>query len=86
MTEIIMYCTRFCPYCVRAESLLQNKGMQIEKIRVDRDREMAKIMVEKSGGLTSVPQIFINQVHVGGFDELVALDREGKLDPMLNID
>ena len=81
-----MYCTRFCPYCVFAERLLKKKGMEIKKISVDRDYEAAQIMIEKSGGRKTVPQIFINEQHVGGYDELAELDREGKLDAMLGIE
>lgn len=83
MAEVIMYCTHFCPYCSRAEMLLRKKGVEIEKILVDRDRGLMQEMVEKSAGRTSVPQIFIDGYHVGGFDDMVELDMEGKLDPLL---
>jgi glutaredoxin 3 len=84
MNKIIMYCTEVCPYCVRAEQLLKRKGItDIEKIRVDLQPEMSDIMIQKTGRRT-VPQIFINGEHVGGYDDMAALDRAGKLDAMLN--
>lgn len=83
MARIIMYCTEVCPYCVRAEQLLQRKGIkEIEKIRIDLHPEQRDIMIEKTNRRT-VPQIFINGEHVGGYDDMAALDRAGKLDPML---
>lgn len=83
MAKIIMYCTEVCPYCVRAEQLLQRKGIkEIEKIRIDLHPEQRDIMIEKTNRRT-VPQIFINGEHVGGYDDMAALDRAGKLDPML---
>ncbi|MBI5889684.1 MAG: glutaredoxin 3 [Nitrosomonadales bacterium] len=84
MARIVMYCTEVCPYCVRAEQLLQRKGItDIEKIRVDLQPEMRDHMIQKTGRRT-VPQIYINDEHVGGFDDMAALDRAGKLDAMLN--
>ena len=78
-----MYCTEFCPYCVRAEKLLNRKGVsEIEKIRVDLQPELRDAMIEKTGR-RSVPQIFINGVHVGGFDDLSELDQDGGLDTLL---
>src|SRR5512135_2515506 len=83
MAKIVMYCTAVCPYCVRAEQLLQRKGIkEIEKIRIDLQPEMREVMIEKTNRRT-VPQIFINGEHVGGYDDMAALDRAGKLDPML---
>ncbi len=82
--HIIMYSTGSCPYCIRAEQLLKSKGIEsIEKIRVDLDPEQRNIMMVKTGRRT-VPQIYIGDTHVGGFDDLAALDREGKLEPLLN--
>lgn len=79
-----MYCTAVCPYCVRAEQLLQRKGVQeIEKIRVDLQPELRVVMTEKTGRRT-VPQIYIGDTHVGGYDDLAALDRAGGLDALLN--
>jgi glutaredoxin 3 len=84
MAKILMYCTEVCPYCVRAEQLLARKGFkEIEKIRIDLQPEMQEIMIQKTGRRT-VPQIYINGEHVGGFDDMAALDRAGKLDAILN--
>jgi glutaredoxin 3 len=84
MSKIIMYCTEVCPYCVRAEHLLQHKGINdIEKIRIDLQPEVREAMIQQTGRRT-VPQIFINGEHVGGYDDMAALDRAGKLDAMLN--
>ncbi|MCF8188611.1 MAG: glutaredoxin 3 [Sulfuritalea sp.] len=78
-----MYSTAVCPYCNMAERLLKAKGIdEIEKIRIDLDPEQRALMMEKTGRRT-VPQIYIGDTHVGGFDDLSALDREGKLDPLL---
>ena len=83
MAKIVMYCTEVCPYCVRAEQLLQRKGIkEIEKIRIDLHPEQRDVMIHKTGRRT-VPQIYINDEHVGGFDDMAALDRAGKLDAML---
>ena len=78
-----MYCTGDCPYCHRAEALLKSKGVaEIDKIRVDLDPERRNEMMARTGRRT-VPQIYIGEVHVGGCDDLVALDRAGKLEAML---
>lgn len=78
-----MYSTGVCPYCVMAERLLTSKGIaNIEKIRVDLDPQQRAEMMQKTGRRT-VPQIYIGDTHVGGFDDLNALDRAGKLDPLL---
>ena len=82
MSEVVMYCTRFCPYCISADRLLRNKGVPIRKIPVDNDREMRGKM-ERITGRHTVPQIFIGDYHVGGYDDLAALDRTGKLDALL---
>jgi len=79
-----MYSTGVCPYCVMAERLLKAKGVEdIEKIRVDLDPQQRVMMMEKTGRRT-VPQIYIGDTHVGGFDDLSALDRQGKLDELLH--
>lgn len=84
MAKVVMYSTGMCPYCVRAEQLLTRKGAEeIEKIRVDVEPERLQEMMEKSNGQRSVPQIFIGDVHVGGYDDIVDLDMEGQLIPML---
>ena len=81
--KITMYSTGVCPYCTRAESLLTSKGVTIdEKIRIDLDPGQREIMMQKTGRRT-VPQIYIGEKHVGGFDDLAALDRAGGLDPLL---
>lgn len=82
MSAIKVYTTQVCPYCVRAKQLLQQKGATYEEIRIDLDPEQRAIMMEKSGRRT-VPQIWIGERHVGGFDDLWALDRAGELDPLL---
>jgi glutaredoxin 3 len=83
MTDIRMYCTAFCPYCVRAETLLKSKGIsEITKIMVDSVPDGFKDMIELTGRRT-VPQIYIGDRHIGGFDDLAALDRQGGLDPLL---
>ena len=83
MPQIRMYSTQICPYCIRAERLLNNKGVQVDKILVDRNPQEMNTMVEITGRRT-VPQIFIGDRHVGGYDDLVELDIEGELDPLLN--
>ena len=83
MTKVLMYCTAVCPYCVRAEQLLQSKGVtEIEKIRIDLNPEERDAMMARTNRRT-VPQIYIGETHVGGFDDLAALDRAGGLDPLL---
>ena len=85
MPRILMYSTRVCPYCVRAEQLLAKKGInadQIEKIRVDDHPEQRAEMMRITGRRT-VPQIFIGDRHIGGFDDMAALDAAGELDPLL---
>jgi glutaredoxin 3 len=83
MAKITMYSTAVCPYCVAAERLLRSKGVaEIDKIRVDLDPAQRMLMMEKTGRRT-VPQIYINETHVGGFDELSALEHAGKLEPLL---
>jgi glutaredoxin 3 len=80
---VTLYHTAMCPYCVRAERLLEAKGVtNIHKIRVDLEPEQRMIMMERTGRRT-VPQIYIGDTHVGGFDDMYALDQAGKLDPLL---
>ncbi len=82
-SKVVMYSTAVCPYCQRAEMLLKQRGVtQIEKVRIDLDAAQRDAMIEKTGRRT-VPQIFIGDTHVGGFDELAALDRAGGLLPLL---
>jgi glutaredoxin 3 len=82
MPQVVMYTTMICPYCMRAKHLLQRKGVEYEEIRVDRDMEQMHIMVERSRRHT-VPQIFIDDHHVGGFDDLAILEARGELDRLL---
>jgi len=82
--QIRMYATRTCPYCIRAEALLVHKGVtNIDKILVDAEPARREEMMELSGGRRTVPQIFINGTHVGGCDDLHALEYAGKLDALL---
>jgi glutaredoxin 3 len=82
-THIVMYATATCPYCTMAERLLKSKGVEeIEKVRVDLDPSIREKMMEKTGR-RSVPQIYIGETHIGGYDDLSALDRAGKLDELL---
>ena len=83
VARVLMYSTAVCPYCNMAERLLKAKGIdEIEKIRIDLDPEQRALMMEKTGRRT-VPQIYIGDTHVGGFDDLSALDRAGELEPLL---
>ena len=83
MQKVTMNCTGVCPYCTMAERLLQGKGVsEINKIRIDVEPNQRDIMMERTGRRT-VPQIYIGEHHVGGYDDLSALDRAGKLEPML---
>lgn len=84
MAKVTMYSTMVCPYCVRAEMLLKQRGVtEIDKILIDREPEQRAIMMERTGRRT-VPQIYIGDIHVGGYDDLAALDREGGLLPLLS--
>ena len=83
MAQILMYTTATCPFCLNAERLLLSKGVkQINKVRVDLEPELRVEMMEKTGRRT-VPQIYIDEHHIGGFEELRALDLAGKLEPLL---
>jgi len=81
--EVVMYATATCPYCIRAEALLSARGATIAKIRVDLEPERRVEMMRRSGRRT-VPQIYIDGRHVGGYDDLAALDRAGGLRPLLD--
>lgn len=83
MSRVVMYCTPYCPYCVRARMLLTTKGADFEEIRLDLRPDLREEMERRAGGLTSVPQIFIGERHIGGCDELYALESQGGLDPLL---
>ena len=83
MPKITIYTTPFCPYCHAAKELLERKEAAFEEIDVSRDRALRAAMMERAGGRHTVPQIFIGDTHVGGCDDLYALDRRGGLDPLL---
>ena len=84
MAKVVMYCTAVCPYCVAAERLLKSRGVtEIDKIRVDLDPSRMEEMITRSGGRRTVPQVFIGDTHVGGFDDTSALDAAGELVPLL---
>jgi len=78
-----IYTKTFCPYCWRAKLLLESKGVEYKEIGVDFGGELREVMIQRAKGRTTVPQIFIGEHHVGGCDDLVELDREGKLDQLL---
>jgi glutaredoxin 3 len=83
MAKVLMYSTAVCPFCLMAERLLRSKGVaEIEKVRVDLEPERRDEMVQRTGRRT-VPQIYVGERHVGGYDDLAALDRAGGLDPLL---
>jgi len=81
--DIIIYSTNYCAYCQRARSLFDRKGVSIQEIKIDDSPEQRDIMLKRSGGRRTVPQIFIGERHVGGYDDLAALDRKGELDKLL---
>ena len=84
MAKVEMYTKAFCPFCIRAKGLFKKKGMKIIDIPAAMDRDKRKEMIDRSGRNT-FPQIFIDGVHVGGCDDLFALENSGKLDPMLGL-
>jgi len=86
MSPVDIYTTRYCPYCNAAKALLKRKGVTYSEIDVSRDWERRNEMIQRANGRMMVPQIFIGPVHVGGSDELHALERAGKLDPLLSGD
>jgi len=84
MPAVVMYSTGFCPYCVRARMLLDRKRVIYTDIRVDLEPELRAEMIQRSGR-TSVPQIFIDDFHVGGCDDMYTLEQQGRLDPLLHM-
>ena len=82
MAKVTIYSTGFCPYCVAAKNYLRNKGVDYAEVRIDTDPAQRERMMQLARR-TSVPQIFVGEVHVGGYDDLVALDRSGGLQPLL---
>ena len=85
MTDIVVYSKDYCPYCKRAKALLAQKGVTFKNIDVAIDPKQLGIMIKRSGGRRTVPQIFIGNLHIGGADDLFALDRSGGLDPLLKV-
>ncbi len=83
MAHVEIYTKMFCPYCARAKKLLGEKGVEFEEYEISMGGEKRQEMIQRSGGRTTVPQIFIDGGHVGGSDDLAALEREGKLDALL---
>jgi glutaredoxin 3 len=86
MRRIEIYTTRYCPYCIAAKRLLSQKGVEFTEIDVSADAKRRGRMVARANGRMTVPQIFIGSIHVGGYDDLYALDRSGKLDALLGRD
>jgi len=84
MVSVEIYSKAFCPYCIRAKSLLKGKGVPFEEHDITMGGPRRAEMIQRAQGRTTVPQIFIDGAHIGGCDDLVALDRAGKLDPLLN--
>jgi glutaredoxin 3 len=85
MANIVIYTAPICSYCVQAKRLLSRKGVAFEEIDVSRDAELRRKVIEMSGGRMTVPQIFVDDAHIGDCDEIYALDRVGKLDPLLKL-
>jgi glutaredoxin 3 len=85
MAKVEMYSTMWCPYCARARALLEHKGVAFTEIDLMEEPRRRDEMIRRAGGRTSVPQIFIDGEYIGGSDDLIALDRAGKLDPKLGI-
>jgi glutaredoxin 3 len=83
MKSVRIYTTTYCSFCDRAKELLRRKGIAFEEIDVTEDQELRARLVEMTGGLRTVPQIWIGSTHVGGYSDLARLDREGRLDPLL---
>jgi glutaredoxin 3 len=85
MRDVTIYTKAWCPYCQDAKALLKRKGVDFTEIELDRQPERRAEMLERSGGRRTVPQVFIGATHVGGCDDLYALDEEGGLDPLLAV-
>lgn len=85
MAKVEIYTTPTCPYCIAAKALLRKKGIAYDETDVSRDAQLRLAMTQRAGGRRSVPQIFINGQHVGGSDDIHALDRDGKLDALLGL-
>ena len=85
MPDVVMYTTAHCPYCIRARNLLDKKGVSYTDLRIDENPALRPEMIERASGGTSVPQIFIDDFHVGGFDDMAELDVDGELDTRLGL-
>ena len=83
MRKVVIYTKSYCPYCVKAKKLLESKSVDFEEISIEHDDNIREEMISLSGGRKTVPQIFINQRHIGGYDDLYALEKEQKLDTLL---
>ena len=83
--EVVMYSTNWCGYCQRARNVFERKGVAIREIKLDDEPDQRPVMLQRTGGLRTVPQIFIGELHVGGYDELTALDRSGELNKLLGL-
>jgi glutaredoxin 3 len=83
MAEVVIYTKAYCPYCVRAISLLEQKQVAYQEVKIDQQPERRAEMIEKANGRSTVPQIFIGTTHIGGCDEMFALQAAGKLDSLL---
>ena len=83
MAQVEIYTKAFCPYCARAKRLLDGKGVEYQEFEISTDRAKRDEMIGRAGGRSTVPQVFIDGRHVGGSDDLAALEREGRLDPLL---
>lgn len=83
MTKVTIYTRQFCPYCTRAIALLEEKGAEFNEIDAGMDPKLRAEMVSRSGGARTFPQIFVGETHIGGCDEMFALERRGGLDPLL---
>ena len=85
MKKVIIYSTLICPYCIKAKQLLESKSVDYQEVRIDKHPELVAEVIEKSSGQKTVPQIFIGDYHVGGCDDLYALDKDGRLDSLIGI-
>ncbi len=85
MSEVVIYSSEFCPYCTWAKNLLNTKKTSYTEIRIDQVEGAQQEMLAKSNGQMSVPQIFIGDTHVGGYTDMLQLDKNGELDPLLNV-
>jgi glutaredoxin 3 len=83
MPDVTIYTKPYCPYCIRAVSLLEEKGVPFTEIEAAFDPDKRREMIQRAGGRSTFPQIFVGDRHIGGCDDMIALEREGKLDPLL---